>query len=224
MGLDRRLGDHQPLGDLPVRQALRDEDQHLRLPLGQIAVRRLLRGRHQAGCLGQLRELRDQPLGDGGGQQRLAGRHHPYPVGELTCRGVLEEEAGGARPQRLVHVLVEVERGEHQHLRRAVRGDDLPGRLDAVHLGHADVHQDDVRGQFTHPLDRVAAVHRLADDLDVRHRAQQDREALAHHHLVVRDQHADRHASPSLAPGAGSLALGTGSLALGIGGRNTVTS
>jgi hypothetical protein len=39
--------------------------------------------------------------------------------------------------------------------------------LDPVHLRHADVHQDDVGSQLVDELDRLDAVRRLADDLEV---------------------------------------------------------
>ena len=39
--------------------------------------------------------------------------------------------------------------------------------LDPVHLWHADVHQDDVGSQLVDELDRLDAVRRLADDLEV---------------------------------------------------------
>ena len=108
MGLHGLLGDDQALGDLRVRQALRDQCEDLRLALGQVAYALLERG---AGPVVQAGELGDQPPGDAGRQQRVAGRHHPYRLGQLVRRRVLEEEPGRARAQRLVHVLVEVEGG-----------------------------------------------------------------------------------------------------------------
>ena len=48
---------------------------------------------------------------------------------ELLGRHVLEQEAAGPRAQRLVDVLVEVERGEHEHAhgRLTVERDHAPG-------------------------------------------------------------------------------------------------
>ena len=78
-------------------------------------------GRRRAGGRAGLGELLDQPAGDRGREQRVAARHDADAVGELLGRDVLEQEAAGARAQRVVDVLVEVEGREHQDL-RAVAG------------------------------------------------------------------------------------------------------
>ena len=70
--------------------------------------------------------------------------------------------------------------------------DDPAGRFEAVHLGHADVHEDDVGLLARDELDRLDAVGGLADDLDVVGRAQQHREAAAHERLIVGDRDPDR--------------------------------
>ena len=54
---------------------------------------------------------------------------------QLGRRGVLEQEAAGAGAQRGEGVLVQVERGQDEHLGRAGAGHDPPGRLDAVQPG-----------------------------------------------------------------------------------------
>ena len=46
--------------------------------------------------------------------------------------------------------------------------EDLPGRLDAVHLRHPDVHQHDVGGELVDQPDRLDAVAGRADDLHAR--------------------------------------------------------
>jgi hypothetical protein len=113
----------------------------------------------------------------------------------LLLRRVLEQEAARAGAQRSVHVLVEVEGGEHEHARRVfVSVDDLAGRLDAVHVRHADVHQHHIRIELAGERDRLGAVCGLADDLDVGFGAQDHPEAAAHKLLVVREQDANRHA------------------------------
>jgi hypothetical protein len=65
---------------------------------------------------------------------------------QVRARSLLEQEAAGARAERFVHVIVEVEGGEDDDLGRArARRGDLPGRGDAVKHRHPDVHQDHVR-------------------------------------------------------------------------------
>ena len=73
-------------------------------------------------------------------------------------------------------------------------GEEPARRLDAVDVGHADVHQDDVRPQAPRLRDRLAPVRRLADDLDVLLGLEDHAEAGADERLVVGDQDAQAHA------------------------------
>ena len=76
---------------------------------------------------------------------------------------------------------------------------DLPGRLDAVHHRHADVHQHDV-GRCS-LLSRTASAPSAAlrDDGDVRLRVEQRGEPGTHDLLVVGDERADHDAAPGRA-------------------------
>ena len=76
---------------------------------------------------------------------------------------------------------------------RSSRAGDLAGRGQPVDLRHADVHQHDVGEQFGRERDRLGAVAGLADDFDVVLGVEQGAEPGAHQHLVVGEQHADRH-------------------------------
>ena len=116
-----------------------------------------------------------------------------------TGQRVLEQEPAGAGPQRLVHVLVEVERRQDHDPRRRQRlvAGDPAGRLEAVHHRHPDVHQHHVGVLAGGEGDGLGAVARLADDLDVGLTGEQHREPAAHERLVVGDHDPDRHsASP----------------------------
>jgi hypothetical protein len=62
-------------------------------------------------------------------------------------------------------------------------------------VGHADVHQDDVGPQLAGALDRLLAVSRLADDLEVVLRLQEEPEAGPDELLVVDDQQPDAQVS-----------------------------
>ena len=79
-----------------------------------------------------------------GCEQGVACRDDADGGGELLGADVLEEEAAGAGPQGLVDVLVEVEGGEDEDVGGRRRCSEPAGGLDAVELGHADVHEDDV--------------------------------------------------------------------------------
>ena len=117
-------------------------------------------------------------------------------IAAISCSGGSSLSTKPLAParERLVDVLVEVERREDQDPRGGVGGEDAPGRLEPVELGHADVHQDDGRVEARRLLDRLEAVARLGHDLDVLLVGEQHPEAGADHRLVVGDEHADRHA------------------------------
>ena len=194
VGLDRRLGDDQLGGDLGVREAAGDELEDLELAGGELVEA----GRGRAGGRAGARELLDQPAGDRRREQGVAAGHDADAVRELLGRDVLEQEPGGARAQRVVDVLVEVEGREHQDLRAVAGREHAAGRLDAVELGHADVHQHDVGGELARLLDRLQAVGGLADDVEVVLGVEDHPEARAHERLVVGDQHPHRaHAAAS---------------------------
>src|SRR5690606_17203968 len=119
-------------------------------------------------------------------------------------RCVLQQEAARARPQRLVHVVVDVERGEHQDPRPvlprrpggaggAAGGEQPAGGLQPVHLGHPHVHQHHVGPGAAAQLDAPGAVGGLAHHVDVALGGQQGGEAGPHHGLVVDDDDARRH-------------------------------
>jgi hypothetical protein len=93
------------------------------------------------------------------GDSRVSSRDCADRRDQLLRRVVLEHEPARAGPERFVDVLVEAERREDQDPRRLVRRQDAPGCLEAVELGHADVHQDHVRIKtrgLGHGLESVA--------------------------------------------------------------------
>ena len=147
-----------------------------------------------------------EPLDDAPGHRRreqcVARRHRSDCRQQLLGRIVLQHEAAGPRRQGLDDVLVEVERREDDDPSPAVGSDDPPGRLDAVELWHADVHQDHRRIEASRLLDRLEAIRGLRDDRDVRLLGQQHAEARPDQRLVVGHEHADAHGPR---PRAGSV-------------------
>ena len=83
-----------------------------------------------------------------GREQRVAGGDDPHRLDQPFGGHVLEQEAARTGAERVVDVLVEVEGRQHEDARPVRRGlrhaRELPGGLDPVHAGHADVHQDHV--------------------------------------------------------------------------------
>ena len=74
---------------------------------------------------------------------------------------------------------------------------DAAGGLDAVHLGHRDVHQDHVGLELAGQPHRLVAVGRLADDVEALF-ARATPQALAQHAVVVGQHEADRHGRASV--------------------------
>ena len=83
-------------------------------------------------------------------------------IDELVRRSVLEQEAARAGAQRLVDVLVEVERREHSTFAGSRRRARYAASPRCRPARHADVHQDDVRLRRSAQLDGLRAVGGLA--------------------------------------------------------------
>ena len=113
---------------------------------------------------------------------------------------VLVDVAGGAGAQRGDHGALLGEAGDDQHPGRVGQLAQSAQRLDAVHAGHLDVHQDDVGPQFLGAGDSLGAVGRLADDLDVVLDLQEGAQAPADH-LVVVDRSSTRRSRWPQPPG-----------------------
>jgi hypothetical protein len=116
-------------------------------------------------------------------------------LGEQFGSCVLEEEATGARLERAVDVLVEVERRDDHYGERIFDG--RPGQhprgLQPVELGHPDVEQAHVGPQLPGQRHGFAAVSRLTHHLDVGLSVQDHAQPGPDQLLVVGDKYADRH-------------------------------
>ena len=152
------------------------------------------RGRVDRAVLGRRRELVDQPPGDARRDERVAARGVPDRAQQIDGLGVLQEEPGGAGADRLEHVLVEVERGEHHdvHGRRAtgsatiVRVAARPSTL-GIRMSITTTSGSSCAGE----LDRGRAVVGLADDLDVVLGVEQHPQTGPEQRLVVGEHDTD---------------------------------
>jgi hypothetical protein len=135
--------------------------------------------------------LLDQPPGDGGGEEGVAGGDDADGVGELLGADVLDQEAAGAGLHGLVDVLVEVEGGEDEDACGAFVVQESACGLESVELGHADVHEDHVGCEFAGAFEGLESVGRFADDFDVLLGFEDHAKAAAHERLVVGDEHPD---------------------------------
>ena len=210
----RPLGDTQVAGNGLIGQSAGDARQDLALASGQVlqGPKPVITVVDHRGWEG---EVLDESAGGGGSHDRVAGVHMVDRSHELLQGGVLEEEAAGARPDRLIGVLIEVEGGQDDHPRAAGSAlDDGARRVNPVHPRHAHVHEDDVR---LDPLDQVdggASVPCFPDDFDALLGLQQHAETESVHLLVVDEDESKSHAFSSVPSGAGSEdARGSGSFA-----------
>ena len=103
-------------------------------------------------------ELVDHALGDRRRQQRVAAGDDTDRVEELLGRIVLQDEAAGAGAERLVHVFVEIERGQDEDTCRVIGGKNAPRRFEPIQLGHTNVHEHDRRPKPYRLLDRFEPV------------------------------------------------------------------
>src|ERR1019366_10325705 len=104
-------------------------------------------------------------------------------------------------------VLVEVERGEHQHPGPVTGPADVPVRLDAVEPGHSHVHHHDVGGRGSQQFSRGLPVAGLADHGHVVLCVEYHPEPGPHQFLVIDQEDPDAHAAP-LGPAVASTTIG----------------
>ena len=93
VGLGGGQADLQVGCGLGVGQAEPDQGQDFALSFGYL----IQSGVGALPGFGTPGELRDEPPGDAGGEQRVAGRDHPDGGQQVGGRGVFEQESAGAR-------------------------------------------------------------------------------------------------------------------------------
>ena len=121
MWSDGRIGDVELLTDLGIGQAPCDQPKP---QARDLSARRAL-----GGCrMRKTRELLDHALRYRRREKRLASSDDPDRGEQLLGRVVLEERTRWRPPERLVDVLVQVERGEDERPRRVLCGQDSPRR------------------------------------------------------------------------------------------------
>ena len=115
---------------------------------------------------------------------------------DLLGPRVLGQVAAGAGAQRGEDGLVVGVGGEHDHADGRVLVADHPGRLDPVHVWHAEVDEHHVHVVLRQQVEQLSAVVDRSDELDLGKKTEDRGEALAHDPLIVRQGDADAHASP----------------------------
>ena len=110
---------------------------------------------------------------------------------ELVRAERLDQELAGPGQHRAAQVVrLALDRHHHDRRGRDARRQELRGG-DPVHLGHVDVHQDDVREELRGHLQRLGAGRGRPDHLDVLLEPEKLRQVVARLQDVVHDQDAD---------------------------------
>src|SRR4051794_37292768 len=216
--LHRLVGDEQLLGDVAVRAPTGEQVEDLALAPRERAEPLLARV-----VVGARRTAQHVEHGrrDRGREHHLAARDGDDALLELLgLEAAVHQVAGRAVADRAGDEVLLVAVGEHQHLGLLAQ---RAGRGDAVHDRHPHVQADHVGPQLGRARDRLPAVRRLADDLDLRALGQQARDAAAHDRVVVDEKDLDHcHVNPGT--GRGRLASGAAGGASSGGGAGGATS
>ena len=151
------------------------------------------------------------PRGDLGPEDRLAGGGRPDGADDLVLVGPLEQVAAGPGAHRGEDGVVVLEHREDDDGRRRRRPRrDAAGRLDAVEVGHPQVHEDHVGAQRCGQLHGARPGLGLADHLDVVDVGEHQLEPAAERRVVVGDEDADHREAPRPGSTGASAAGGTG--------------
>ncbi|GAX56866.1 hypothetical protein SO3561_08434 [Streptomyces olivochromogenes] len=129
------------------------------------------------------------------GEEGVARGDGADGVEECVGADVFAEEAAGSGAEGLGDVFVDFEGGEDEDAGgvEVGVGADGGGGGEAVGVGHADVHEDDVGLVDAGEVDGFFAVGGFVDDFEVGAGVDQDPEGRPEQGLVVGEQHADGH-------------------------------
>ena len=148
MRLHRWLCQRQRLGDLSVREALRDKLEHLAFALSQVPEPL---GAQFVCWNGETRKAVQQAARHRRRDKRFARGDDANGLDEFSGSDILQQKPAGAGAECLDNMLVRVERREDQDPPPRVTigsARDASSGLHAVHDRHPHVHDDDVRVHF----------------------------------------------------------------------------
>jgi len=103
----------------------------------------------------------------------------------------LEHVALGTGGHRLLEEVDAFLRRDHDHGAMRSAAGDQPGRLNAIQVGHVDVHQDDVRLELGGASNRLVTARGGADQVHIGLSLDEHRQRLADGDAVVNREHSD---------------------------------
>jgi hypothetical protein len=189
--LRSRRADHEPLGDLAVRQADGHERHHFALPRRQHrqALRRRPLGRARLGG-----ELLDQTARQARRELSATRGDDAHRPAQLRRVAVPQHQAAGARAERAEELVIGRALAQHQHVGPvdvAVRKDP-PRHPEAIAAGQPDIDQGHVRAAVRRQRHSGLAVPGLRRHHDVGLAVEERAQARAHEALGLDQQDTDR--------------------------------
>ena len=106
-------------------------------------------------------------------------------------RVLFEEKSHGAGVGRVFDIRVIIVRGENDHFGGGNGFENLAGGLQTIEQGHRDVHQHYGGTKFFGQRDRLAAILRFADHLNIVFQFQHLAKTLAHDRVVFSQENSD---------------------------------
>jgi signal transduction histidine kinase len=181
---DGVLRDEEADRDLVGAEMVVQQEQHLELAGRECACNRV---GHSRAALGAGAHLFEQAAGDRAGKRGLAVRDALEEAGDPLRRLGLEEVAGRTAADRGEEIRLGSGGREHDDLALGRRSTQLRQRREAVHSGHREVEEHEIRPQAGRLDDRSRPVRGLAGHVEAVG-AEQRRERLAGQRVVVHDE------------------------------------
>ena len=172
VGFDGCFAHEQRRGDISVRCARTHRVGDFTLSIGQ----RRQSFSSKFAAIGQfvVAQMRQQRARNRRGEHRFTRGYLQHGVDDLGWRRVLQQKAVGARSKCTEHLIVGLERGQHDDVWRVGKASDGRRCGDAVHFGHPNVHQHDIGAALVYRSDSFSTVSRLAHHVQLFRRRQDD--------------------------------------------------
>jgi signal transduction histidine kinase len=169
------------LGDLTVREAVRDEAQDVPLLRTQ--------AREELVLLGAAVKALDDARSHGRVQERLTAGDRAHGLDDVGALDLLEHVPRSARHDRLEQRLVIGERREHEALDVGMRRPDLTADLHTVAVGESNVEHRHIGPRRRDARQRLGRSPGLAHDLEVTVRLEELPDAATHDLVVVEEEY-----------------------------------